>query len=106
MNIKINNQFLEVKICNTFRSRFIGMMFQKQASKVGYFFPKCNSIHTFFMKQPIDIIMTNQNHEIIFIYRNVKPFKIIFPKKGVTNTYEFSIHVLKNINIYDKINII
>lgn len=103
MNIKINDQILEVKICNTFKSRFIGMMFQKQILKQGYFFPKCNSIHTFFMRQSIDVIMTNEKNEILLIYKNVKPFKLIFPKKGITNTYEFSKGILKDIHYHEKI---
>ncbi len=35
-----------------------------------------NSIHTFFMRFPIDILFINENNIIIKAYRNMKPFKL------------------------------
>ena len=53
---------------------------------------RCNGIHTFFMKKPIDVITTDKNGNILHIYLNVKPWKIILPKKNVYYTYEFPIN--------------
>ena len=60
---------------------------------------KCNSIHTFFMKTNIDVILTDKNDKILYIYRNVKPWRIILPKKNVTYTYETKVNYLKNIKV-------
>ena len=61
-------------------------------------FPKCNSIHTFFMFKPIDVIMTDKNYNILYIFKNFKPYKVILPKRKVyytfelpTNTFDFKI---------------
>lgn len=64
-------------------------MFQIEPFEYGLCFPKCNSIHTFFMYQNIDVVMTDENNRILYFYQNLKPWKIIGPKKGVYYTYEF-----------------
>lgn len=49
---------------------------------------KTNGIHTFFMKFNIDVILTDEDYKILYIYRDVTPNRIILPKKGVRYTYE------------------
>ena len=95
MRIKVTNNFYDIKYCTKLKDRFMGMMFLIKKIDYGYCFPKCNSIHTFFMFQNIDIYMTDINGKIIYIYKNIKPFRIILPKKHIYYTYEF---VNKNTN--------
>lgn len=54
------------------------MMFLKQKTSNGYYFKKCNSIHTFFCKFPIDVILLDKNNYIIDIKYNLKPWRIFF----------------------------
>ena len=84
--MKIKN--IEVKICNNFFNRFKGFMFTKNINH-GLCFPKCNSIHTMFMLKPIDVVMTDINYKVLYIFKTVKPYRIILPKKGVYYTFEF-----------------
>lgn len=49
----------------------------KKNIQYGMLFPACNSIHTFFMKEEIDVVGLNQNNEVIFIERNCQKNKII-----------------------------
>lgn len=63
-------------------------MFKKNI-KYCIYFPNCNSIHTFFMKEPIDVIMTDKNYNILYIYKNFKPWRIILPKKNVKHVFEY-----------------
>ena len=51
-------------------------------------FNKCNSIHTFFMKENIDVIMCDNNNKILFYYKYLKKNKIILPKKNVKKVFE------------------
>lgn len=76
--------------CTTFKNRFLGLMFQKNI-KIALCFPHCRSIHTFFMKSPILVIITNKNHEILF-HKIVKPWRIVGPIKQGYFTYEFPIY--------------
>lgn len=97
MKIKIDNVAIELREANTFFDKFLGLMFKK---KINYCLKlKCNGIHTFFMKEAIDIILTNKNNEVLYIYKNLKPNRILLPKKNVFYTYELPYGTIKNKDI-------
>lgn len=79
---------INVKICTKFKDRFLGLMFKKSFN-YGLLFPGCSSIHTFFMRQKIDVFMTDKNGKVLYTYKSLKPYKIILPKKNVYYTFEF-----------------
>ncbi len=91
-----------VKICQKFKDRLKGMMFEKKGQMI-YYFPKCNSIHTFFMFKNIDCLLVDKNNNIIKTYINLKPYRIILPKKKVQNIYELDHHLIENIEEYNKV---
>jgi len=103
MYILKDNIKLKLKICNNFFNRFIGLMFKKDFN-YGLCFPKCNSIHTFFMKEEIDVIMTDKNYNILYVFKNFKPNKIILPKKNVYYTFELPINKF-NFKINEKLKV-
>lgn len=74
--------------CTSFYSRFKGLMFTASFDHCMRF-PKCNSIHTFFMMTDIDVLMTDKDDNVLYIFKSVKPWRVILPKKGVYNVYEF-----------------
>ena len=88
----------------TFKERLLGLMFKKNIDYC-LLFEKCNSIHTFFMKENIDVVITDKTKKILDINKNMKKNRIILPKKGVYKTYEFPANFIKNININDKLKI-
>lgn len=100
MTIQIGNQILKIKACTTFFSRCLGMMGQKKTLSYGLYFPKCKSVHTFFMRQNIDIVMVNSKNEIVAFYQNAKPWHIFYSKKAYA-CYEFSVGVLNGVTIGD-----
>lgn len=101
MYLSCNEKKIRIEDCTTFCKRLIGFMFQKKEIKDGKRFPKCNSIHTFFMFQKIDVIMTNKNNKIIKMYPNLKSWRILFPKKNVYYTYELPLETCKHYIIDD-----
>lgn len=105
MLIQIQNNFYEIKECHSYRSRLMGMMFQKKPFNYGLYFPNCRSLHTFFMRQAIDIILSDARNHIVGIYYNVKPWHIV-RNQLATHSYEFSRGILKNIEIGDTITLI
>lgn len=48
----------------------------------------CNSVHTFFMKFPIDIIFVNSDLQIRKIYRNVGPWRMTLPNFSFDSVFE------------------
>lgn len=87
MILKYHNKQIELKNCTDFYSRFKGFMGCNNIDKA-LLFEKCNSIHTFFMKQKIDVILCDKNNKIIFYYKDLKKNKIILPKKNIYKVFE------------------
>lgn len=79
-------------------------MFKKNIN-YALLFENCNGIHTFFMKEEIDVILTDNNNNILYLYPNLGKWKILFPKKNVYNTYELPKGSIKNLKINTKIKI-
>lgn len=78
---------IEIKNADTLKKRFMGLMFKKNI-KDGLCFNKCRAIHTFFMKEEIDVIATDENDKIIKTYKNVKPGRILVAPKSTKKIYE------------------
>ena len=76
-------------------------MFSKEI-KHALLFNKCNSIHTFFMKCNIDVIMCDKDNNILYYFNNLGKNKVILPKKGVYKTIELPVGYF-NVKINEKI---
>lgn len=98
MKLIIDNKSIPIRECISFKEKLFGLMFKKNIN-YGICLEGCSSIHTFFMKEKIDIIMTDKNYKVIYVYNNIKPYRIILPKKKVYYTFELP----SNTNTY-KIN--
>lgn len=103
MKLIYNNDDIEIYDCNTFFTRLKGFMFKKKIDHA-LLFNKCNSIHTFFMRCNIDVIMCDKNDKILYYYNNLKRNKIILPKKNVYKTIELPVNYF-DIKINDKVRI-
>ncbi len=101
MKIIINKDEFNVDIANTFKKRLFGLMGKKNITK-GLYFPKTRSIHTFFMKEDIDIIMIDKNNKVVYFKKNLSKNKIVIKKKAY-HTIELPSNSLNNININDKL---
>ena len=104
MKIYVNNKEIDIEICKSFIKKTKGLMGKKNI-KSGILLVKCNSIHTFFMKDKIDVIMTDKNYKILHIYTSLPKNKIIFPKKNVYYIFELPKNTVKNIKINTKLKI-
>ena len=87
MELIYDKKKIYLKECKSFFSRFKGFMFDKKIEKA-LLFDRCNSIHTFFMKKNIDVIMCDSDNRVLFYYRDLKRNKIIPPKRGVRKVFE------------------
>ena len=59
-------------------TRIVGLLLKKSVSEnEGLVINPCNSVHTFFMRFPIDVLFVNKRNEIIACYENVKPWRIL-----------------------------
>lgn len=97
MKVIINNKEINLIEAKTFYTRLKGLMFKKNIQE-GIFFPKCNSIHTFFMKEPIDLIMVDKAFNVVLIKKNLKKNKIIY-KKEAYHTIELPFNSMKDLSL-------
>lgn len=99
----INNKKYNIIIMNTFLKRLKGLMFKKEPINDIYLFPRCSSIHTYFMKQNIDICIINKNNVITYVKSNIKKRSIII-KKGYS-TLEMPLGTCQYLKVGNKLNI-
>lgn len=87
MRLLYNNKDIDLYNCKSFFSRFKGFMMEKNINRA-LLFDKCNSIHTFFMKENIDVIMCDKDNNILYYYKDLGKNKVILPKKNVRKVFE------------------
>lgn len=107
MKLKMNNTLLDIYVAKSFTDRLMGFM-GKTNIQYGLLFPKCNSIHTFFMKEEIDVIGLNEKSEIIFLEPNVSKNKIIKINHDIkkTSVLELPKNTSLSFRIGDTLNLI
>lgn len=93
-----DNKKLEIKEFKSFFKKLQGLMFKKE--KINYIvrLNNCNSIHTFFMKQNIDVIITDKKNNILYKRKNITKNKVIFPIKNGYYVYEMPEGTIDKIN--------
>ena len=87
MKLSDGKKDIELINCKSFVSRFKGFMLKKDINNA-LLFDKCNSIHTFFMKENIDVILCDKDNTVLYFYKDLGKNEIIWPKKNVTKVYE------------------
>ena len=85
MYIIINNKKISVIEAKTFKQRLFGLI-GKTNIDYAMLFKKCNSIHTFLMKENIDIIGLDKNNKVIYKYENLGKDRIIKVKNNINET--------------------
>jgi uncharacterized protein len=67
---------LRIVSANNFLSRARGLLGRKQMKPWdGLYITRCNSIHTHFMRFPIDVIFLNERNECVRLIENLKPWR-------------------------------
>ena len=87
MQLKYKDKIIELEDCLSFMKRLKGFMFCKNIDRA-LLFRHCNSIHTFFMKEKIDVIMCDKDYKVIKYYAELGKRRIILPKMGVYSVIE------------------
>jgi uncharacterized protein len=77
------------KIARDFFSRFMGLMGRKQVdADEGILFPQCNSVHTFFMRIPIDVVRLDAHGRVLKVEVNVPPWRMLMPSMATKHILE------------------
>lgn len=87
----------EVFIADSFMNRFLGYMLRKKPHHEAILFKPCNSIHTFFMRFPIDVLFLNEEFRVIKKVEALQPRKVVMPQKDASIVIEGYTGMFKNI---------
>jgi uncharacterized protein len=85
----------DVRFAVTFLERTVGLMGKKTLPEGqtllirGSKLAACNSVHTCFMRFPIDVVFVDDSMKVRSIVRNLKPWRITWPTFGATCAFEF-----------------
>ena len=85
-----DKMIMELEMAETFLKRFLGLMGRKCLKDNSALLLKpCSSIHTCFMKFPIDVIYLNKNYQVLY-KETVKPWKTGKIVKGAKMVLEMA----------------
>jgi uncharacterized membrane protein (UPF0127 family) len=67
----------DLKTADTLFSRTKGLLGRSSLPEgEGLWIKRCNSIHTAFMKFPIDVLFVDKDLKVVSVYENLKPWRI------------------------------
>ena len=87
MYIKINDKNIELKNAINFRDRIKSLKFVLGPLQYGIRFPNKAWCNTYFLFENVDIVQTDANENILYIFKNVYTERFIRKRKNVVNTY-------------------
>lgn len=106
MYIKIGKKKVKLVEANTFWERLKGLKFVLGPLDYGMRFPKKRSSNTNFLFERIDVILTDKNEKILYLYNFVGTEKKIRRKKNVYNTYFVPVDTVKNLKVGETLNLV
>ena len=71
------------------RQRILGLIpYSSLPEREAFWIPACPSVHTFFMKFPIDVVFTDAHFRITALFEKVRAGKILFGGIKSKNVFE------------------
>lgn len=94
----------ECHLADVFSKRLKGLMFRHSIRDTeSLLIVPCNSIHTFFMNFPIDLVFIDREGNAVADIREIKPGKVLPTVKGAWAVLELNGGRLENIGLKDSI---
>ncbi len=78
-----------IEIADTFWRRFKGLQFRRSLPvDTGLLLSPCSSLHTCFMRFPIDIIMLDCDYHVLHVLQSIQPWRVVFCAPGTEAVIE------------------
>jgi hypothetical protein len=106
MYLQVKRKKIKLIELTKFWDRFKGLKFILEPINYGLRFPKKRFVTTNFLCQRIDIVLTDKEDNILYIYENMKTEKYIFPKRKVYNVYFLPLNTVKDLEPNTKLKIV
>jgi uncharacterized protein len=81
-----------LRVADRYWSRLVGLQFRRALPYgTGLLIVPCSSIHTFFVRMPIDVIALDRLGTVIEICRQIRPWRVVLLPKNTHAVVEMSI---------------
>ncbi len=87
----------EADVADTFFTRFLGLMGRSPIERA-LWIVRCSDIHTFFMKEPIDVVFLSKEGKVLRVIEAMPKNKVSGAVKGAYSVLELPAHALKKWN--------
>ena len=65
------------RVASTFLTRFRGLMgVAELPTESGLLFPRTSSVHTHFMRFPIDVVFLDERRQVVAVARSLRPWRL------------------------------
>ncbi len=106
MYLQVKRKKIKIIELTKFWDRFKGLKFVLEPLDYGIKFPKKKFVTTNFLCQRIDIVLTDKEDNILYMYQNIKSEKYILPKRKVYNVYFLPKNTVKDLKLHTKLKIV
>ena len=106
MYLQVKNKKIKIIELTGFWNRFKGLKFVLEPIDYGIKFSKKKFVTTNFLCQKIDIVLTDKEDNILYMYEKMNTEKYILQKKKIYNIYFLTINTIKNLKLNTKLKII
>ena len=90
-----------VKVAKGLRERCIGLIGKQRLQPgEGLFIIGCSSIHTFFMRFPIDVIFLDDHNRIVKLVENLRPYRIFIGPLSARSVLELPLGTIQRLGIH------
>ncbi len=81
--------FSNIKTADSFSRKLFGLVFSAPLKEgEGLLIDNCSSIHTFWMRYPIDVLFLDSSNRVIRFFEDLKPFRVTPFIRGAAKTIE------------------
>jgi uncharacterized protein len=85
-----------IELATTFWSRFVGLQFRQSLTPdQGLFLEPCSSLHSCFMRFPIDVIMLDCENRVLKVRRRLPPWRAMICVAGTVAIIETAVNALE-----------
>lgn len=106
MYLQVKRKKLKIIELKGFWNRFKGLKFVLEPIDYGVKFTKKKFVTTNFLCQKIDIVLTDKEDNILYMYEKMNTEKYILPKRKVYNVYFLPLNTVKDLKLNTKLKII
>ena len=88
-----------VLMASGFWHRIFGLVAGGFRGAEGLLLAPCNGIHTFFLKEPIDVVVLDKGGKVLRCHTNLRPYRVVWPSAKGRSVLELKAGTLEHAGI-------